>query len=658
MGKKDSTDDCAKITNGPKLINPVRSSAEIVTLADKLTLQTTSEQAVCAVGLGGSSADFLPHGQRSASAGTPNSWMNIDASVGAGSVSTMLRVDIYHTNFNIIDRTANPFADTWGGKCTCPDGSELMVAAKLSTNCEELQCYGGTTSACEKSSDASWSHKAGYCSASAQAKQEGEHTTIDTTQIFEEMETLTPTRSLEGGSISVSSDILDYPTKQEWIRYERSTVANHYTLLKDHSVLNIDECRKKCQDSARCLGFQRSRTCNCCLFVGPVVIQAKSDEKETFFEMKKIRYVTAAETAPDNELIHDPKLCLTNSTTGLNLKSFTVTIGTSLRDGSWEAGANTKTTTFSQQGSITCPTVVNKNNWLSDCDGRFCTYKDTFTITVVGNQITARRTDLSTGWPFNLQFTCTTNDTNTTTTNGTLTHDCDCCAKVSEARCGGDAILEMSSEACAIKGSEFYFKCKTKKDFDTLDPLYSSGQFDSNSIYNGNAIGSGHARGRLSDHSEGAWLAAKNIPGQAYWGIKVRKDGRPGKVLGFSVRDRTDNGHTQYVTSWFVNYANTWTTTSTGEVQSKNVLVNKNSCCDERRVCSSGENDFYYHAHRAGGADRGKRLDFLFSQPISTTQILLVPNGFVNHMSASLALIVEKTPKPPLPLKIPQFGVK
>ena len=72
---------------------------------------------------------------------------------------------------------------------------------------------------------------------------------------------------------------------------------------------------------------------------------------------------------------------------------FTVTIG---------PGAYSKTVTVTQQGTITCPTVVNRNNWLTSD-----TYDDTFAITISGTQITARRTDSTNGWAMNLQFQCT-----------------------------------------------------------------------------------------------------------------------------------------------------------------------------------------------------------------------------------------------------------
>ena len=64
--------------------------------------------------------------------------------------------------------------------------------------------------------------------------------------------------------------------------------------------------------------------------------------------------------------------------------------------------------------TITCPAVVNKDNWLS---GE--THGDTFGITVAGNKITAQRTDKRDSWGFikptewgiDLKFECTASPT-------------------------------------------------------------------------------------------------------------------------------------------------------------------------------------------------------------------------------------------------------
>ena len=56
--------------------------------------------------------------------------------------------------------------------------------------------------------------------------------------------------------------------------------------------------------------------------------------------------------------------------------------------------------------TITCPAVVNKDNWLS---GE--THGDTFGITVAGNKITAQRTDKSGSWGIDLKFKCTASPT-------------------------------------------------------------------------------------------------------------------------------------------------------------------------------------------------------------------------------------------------------
>ena len=85
--------------------------------------------------------------------------------------------------------------------------------------------------------------------------------------------------------------------------------------------------------------------------------------------------------------------------------SFTVTIGSSdINSTITQEGTYSKTVTVTQQGTITCPTVVDRNNWLTS-DRQEVT--DTFAITISGTQITARRTDNTGSWSMNLKFRCT-----------------------------------------------------------------------------------------------------------------------------------------------------------------------------------------------------------------------------------------------------------
>ena len=81
----------------------------------------------------------------------------------------------------------------------------------------------------------------------------------------------------------------------------------------------------------------------------------------------------------------------------IEVEGFTVTIGSS--------SINTKTVTAAQQGTITCPSVVNRDNWLTDDS-----YSDTFAITIVGKEITARRSDSTNDWGMNLKFQCTSTE--------------------------------------------------------------------------------------------------------------------------------------------------------------------------------------------------------------------------------------------------------
>jgi hypothetical protein len=207
---------------------------------------------------------FKQNGYRAAQDGILTSWMNDDSSGGAGSLTKMLQVEVFHTNFNIIDRNANTFADTWGGKCTCPDGSELFVGAKLHTDCEQLSCHGGTSSDCSKINDLSWSHKAGYCSTDAATR------TLETTQVFGALDDLTPTHTLEGGNIEINDAILGFPTNEVWTKIDGSASAKYTKISSLSPSTTTEDCQLECNKRKGCIGIQRDYNigCACCLFTG------------------------------------------------------------------------------------------------------------------------------------------------------------------------------------------------------------------------------------------------------------------------------------------------------------------------------------------------------------------------------------------------------
>ena len=50
---------------------------------------------------------------------------------------------------------------------------------------------------------------------------------------------------------------------------------------------------------------------------------------------------------------------------------------------------------------FTCPTSIDKSNWLN---GQ--TYRDTFSVSQAGTELTVTRTDSSNGWGMDLKFKC------------------------------------------------------------------------------------------------------------------------------------------------------------------------------------------------------------------------------------------------------------
>ena len=248
VGSHDDRSLCDKIDEGPTL-NPRRLSMDRVSLTpdsgtgnSKLIVQATSKDVVCAVGVGGASEEFKPHGHRGAAEGLPFSWMGQDPTSGSGSFTKMLQIQYFATNFNIIDRNANKFTAEFGGKCTCPDGTDLFVAAKLNSDCTKLNCFGGTAGACNQKQDSSWSHKVGYCGASSNATATSADVanvatsksskTVETTQLFNELNRMTPSKIFEGGLIEITNKILGgYDVASDWKTLQGVSVLDHATKI-------------------------------------------------------------------------------------------------------------------------------------------------------------------------------------------------------------------------------------------------------------------------------------------------------------------------------------------------------------------------------------------------------------------------------------------
>ena len=64
---------------------------------------------------------------------------------------------------------------------------------------------------------------------------------------------------------------------------------------------------------------------------------------------------------------------------------------------------NSKTITIDP--GFTCPASIDKSNWLNGP-----TYRDTFSVTQAGTELTVTRTDSSNGWGMDLKFKCCKGD--------------------------------------------------------------------------------------------------------------------------------------------------------------------------------------------------------------------------------------------------------
>ena len=270
-------------------VNPIRTAVDSVHLSEVdsfIEIVTSSKDAVCAVGVG--VGNFPAHGSRSSSTGIPFSWMNKDPSSDIDSLTKMLQVEVFETHFNVIDRTVknNEFTNpNMGGKCTCPDGTETMVAARQGSTCEQLHCYGGSSSMCTSDNEFSWRNKMFYCSNQTQTDQSP--IVVQTTQIFDALDSLTPTRTIEGGTIRISDNVLNGASVHEWVTFVGKSVIPFSNLdrskwLKNRKVGSSDDptaCHELCDKRDDCVGTQTDveAGCLCCLFIGPFILKPKSN---------------------------------------------------------------------------------------------------------------------------------------------------------------------------------------------------------------------------------------------------------------------------------------------------------------------------------------------------------------------------------------------
>ena len=214
--------------------------------------------------------------------------MNKDPNAGKVGLSKMLQIDYFETNFNIIDRgTLTSDGEnndiTTSGTCKCLDGTELVFSS-----CHGLKCHGGTVNGDVNSAQCNENFvelskiKEGFCT----TKVNGTSQTVELAQIFDTINELTPTRSTEGGSITIADSYLDIDTKFEWKTFNAKSVMKHATKLgKFNFVADDNECQKRCEEDGSCLGIQQDYAtgCKCCLFFGTVVMKDKPKETVSYY---------------------------------------------------------------------------------------------------------------------------------------------------------------------------------------------------------------------------------------------------------------------------------------------------------------------------------------------------------------------------------------
>ena len=459
LGTIDDTSKCNEIDNGPKL-TPIRVGVDVVILKD-MNFQSSSDHPVCAVGVGGDQGNFKGHGGKNPSVGIPFSWMNQNPDETASSYTTEMQVEIFYPNFNVVDRNAQKFTNDWGGKCTCPDGTDIFVAAKLSTDCEELSCYGGVKSTCEKKDDPSWSSKVGYCSTKSATK------TVETTHLFAALDNVVPTFTAEGGRIEITKTMLNGNTIDKWIKIDGSAME-HYTLLqKLPMTTSEEECQSKCTASLGCLGYQRESTeCGaCCMFAGTVLIQPKTDTN-TFVMLKEKKYHQSIQPSQCLALaiqMHGSKVVAKEDYLKIGTWNH-LPEGCSVFTENWQAHYNLKKN----------PSSVNEVNFPR--------------VTLPPKEELIHNSNFC--WE-----------------NGKL--DCDCCAAPGQGTCQEGSSIEMLKTACWVQGSgtgnfplpnsgtyRQRYKCNVRKDYlyDLYDPSYASGQLSSNAVFSNEDIGEYHGR--------------------------------------------------------------------------------------------------------------------------------------------------------------------
>ena len=140
---------------------------------------------------------------------------------------------------------------------------------------------------CTSDNAFSWRNKMMYCSNQTDQTDQSRPVVVQTTQIFDALDSLTPTRTIEGGTIRISDNVLNGESVLEWQTFDGKSVIPSSTLsrskwFKQQKVASSDDptaCHELCEKRGDCVGTQTDveAGCLCCLFIGPFLLTPKSN---------------------------------------------------------------------------------------------------------------------------------------------------------------------------------------------------------------------------------------------------------------------------------------------------------------------------------------------------------------------------------------------
>jgi len=478
-----------------------------------------------------------------------------------------------------------------GGTCTCPDGSIMNVAARLllprpsGEKCLELNCHGGISSKCTNYPNPQQQLKiklrAGYCApqpadlnnecklmycnayldlkknicdgkvcstadhvkscykhwTSHGKKEQRSHdpdacmsakaTTVETTELFAQLTSMTPSHIYEGGKVRITDEILGGETINEWIHFPKSTMELEETMiLFEHYFATVHECKLYCQRSSDvCLGFLRIPDSkfgkNCVFFYKQSAVLIPNSKKKSEdacynrFCRGKLGNNCKDNVAPEirGRVIWQNFLKEERSDTKDPISC------------QEEYGVFVRQRKYGKKKEV--PASITK--WepmpAKICYGKYWS-QDFF-----------KKKDLALN---KCQDKCAASTNCKAITHASSSNACVLCTSDTIRFRNDSPSWTSYQQTTATENNKI--DSFENKFFDILNPTYGSGQLFSNSIYSNNHLGQGYGRGRLSESEFGAaWVghqnyrSSKNTP---FWQIAPSKDRTAKEVIGIAMKGR------------------------------------------------------------------------------------------------------------------------